>query len=186
MLEVAPGFKLDPTLLSPMSVPSRETPRFSETDCSVLLNSAGQWLMSQSPTPLFIEDQPLNTSLISPLLLEFFVAQAVLAFQVRAGSVRPAAALGRIVLVDYEPWERPDPPVPLLTLLPLDKPVIGFYNRAIQKFLSTRNRNRGSGASLARALTVTLQAGIGILTKEEAFYLYVKLTSLATGAYTQI
>ncbi len=192
MLTVAPGFSLNPALLHPIELPAAKIPRFSETDYTALLDNPGRWLMSLPQTPaLEVEAQPLNDD-INPLLREFFIAQAVLAFQVRAGSVQLVAALGRIVLVDYEPWQQPDPPVPLLTLTPLDDPVIRRYNRAIRQFLNpNENRNRtlmnlGGGAGLSRALQMVLQAAIGVFTRAEAFYFYTKLISLATGAYTQV
>ena len=180
MLTVAPGFTLNPDTLAPIALPTPETPRFSKADYSALLHNAGRWLTSLSRSPI-PEAQSLES--IHPLLQEFFIAQAVLAFQVRADSVQPVAALGRIVLVDYQPWQQPDPPVPLLTLVPLGDAVTRGYNRAIQQFLHTRGQ---AGRHIGRALPAVLHAGIGILTREEAFYLYTKLISLATGAYTQI
>jgi len=178
MLTVAPGFTLNATALHPIEIPSPDTARFSEADCRALLDNAGRWLMSL-PQPLSLETQPLGN--INPLLKEFFIAQAVLAFQARAGSVRPVAALGRIVLIDYEPWQQPDPPVPLLTLTPLDTAVIAGYNRAIRHVLNT-----GGGRYIGQALPAVLHAGIGKLTRAEAFYVYTKLISLVTGAYTQL
>lgn len=185
MLSVAPGFTLNPAALHPIEMPASETPRFSEADYHSLFNDPGYWLMNlPHPMP---EAQPLEN--INPLLREFFIAQAVLAFQTPADSVEVSAALGRIVLVYYEPWRQPDPPVPLLILTPVDKHAVNFYNRAIRNFFAnyfTGDDFRTAGRYIGQALPVVLQAGIGKLTRTEAFYLYTKLISLATGAYTQI
>jgi len=178
MLTVAPGFTLNSATLSPIELPTAGSPRFSETDYAALLDNPGHWLMSLPCVP---EAQRLSD--INPLLREFFIARAVLAFQVPAGSVRPVAALGRIILIDYQPWQHPDPPVPLLALTPLDGTVIQRYNRAIGHALGNRN---GGGRYIGQALPLVLHAAIGVFTRAEAFYFYTKLISLATGAYTQV
>ena len=49
------------------------------------------------------------------------------------------SAMGRVVLVDYTPWKRPDPPIPLLTLLSLDGDAVAAYNLAIHEFLTNNN-----------------------------------------------
>lgn len=180
-MNVATGFTLSPTLLEFVEAPDEKTARFSKRDFTHLMSDAGQWLMTLQSLDTI---QPRQLQNISPLLKEFLIAQAVLAFQVRATAVKPVAALGRVVLIDYQPWQQPDPPVPLLTLLPFSKSITTFYNRAIQHSLSDTNLK--NGALLSRALTQVLQAGIDEFTQAEAFYLYTKITSLATGAYTQV
>jgi hypothetical protein len=113
-------------------------------------------------------------------LLEFLTTQAVMSFQVPAESVMPTVAMGRMVMVNYMPWKRRDPPIPLLALLPLDVGALLAHNGAVREFMV-----RGSGARLGPAIVRVLRAGVGVLTRSEAFFYYTKMVSLATGAYLQ-
>jgi hypothetical protein len=174
-LQVAENFRVPAATTS--LVPTGA--RFAETDLQAILGgNLGPWtlsVMGELKDPL-----ELDSTVVNPLILEFLTAQAVLAFEVRASSVVPRVALGRIVLVEYEPYKKQDPPIPLLCLLPLDAVAIVSHNVAINEFLVSGNARR-----MQSAIRAVLDASVDVMTRPEAFFYYTKMLSLATGAYRQ-
>jgi len=139
----------------------------------------GQWYLSLLRAGVLpVQERSLRET--PSLEQEFLTAQAVLALQVKAVSVLPVAAVERVLLIDYTPYQRKDPPVPLLVLTPLPNEVQALFHSAVKELLEHQN-----AALLARATKRVLRAGVGCLSKAEAFYFFTKVTSLVTGAYTQ-
>jgi hypothetical protein len=174
-LQVADNFRVPAATTSLVSVGTK----FMQPDLQAILGgNLGPWTLSVMEE---LEDPlELDSTVIKPLILEFLTAQAVLAFEVRAASVVPRVALGRVVLVEYEPYKKQDPPIPLLCLLPLDAVAIVSHNIAINEFLTSGNAGR-----MQSAIRAVLDAGVGVMTRTEAFFYYTKMLSLATGAYRQ-
>ncbi len=185
MLDVAPGFDLA-QLMTPDSTgifgPGEGAVRLSEQDCNQIIGgNAGTWAMSLlADKPLVMDEKLLDPPLVGTLVLEFLTAQAVLAFQVPASSVFPVSAVGRVVLVNYTPWKHVDPPVPLLSLIPIDRSALDYYQAAVNHFLTV-----GNAQYLGPAIRRVLKSGTGNLYRNEAFFFYTKMISLVTGAYQQ-
>lgn len=78
----------------------------------------------------------------------------MLAFNVTASSVKPVKAMGRVVLIDYTPWQRKDPPVPLLDMLGLPRRALAMHNAAIHLMLK-----QNDASAIRPAMSVVLQSG---------------------------
>jgi hypothetical protein len=175
MLQIAEGFKVPVATVSLASV----GPKFAQSDLrSILGGNLGPWTLSVMEE---LEDpMELDSTVVKPLVLEFLTAQAVLSFNVPATTVVPRVAMGRIVLVEYTPFKKQDPPIPLLALLPLDAAAVIAHNIAVHEFLAQGNARR-----MQSAIKAVLEAGLDVMTRTEAFFYYTKMLSLATGAYLQ-
>ena len=120
----------------------------------------------------------------------------MLAFNVTASSAKPVKAMGRVVLIDYTPWQRKDPPVPLLdrfgfvtSMLGLPQRALAMHNAAIHLMLK-----QNDASAIRPAMSVVLQSGAersrssGVETRmraAEAFYYVARMLSLVTEAYSQ-
>ena len=182
MLDVAQGFNMVPTRTADSSIFTPTGGILTGTDAqSILAGEVGPWVLSMMTNdPLAMEEVPLDSQTVGTLMLEFLTAQAILAFQAKASSVMPKSAMGRVVMVDYTPWKRPDPPIPLLSLLTLDMGAVSVYNKAMHDFLANNN-----AIGLWTAIGGVLRSGVDVFTRSEAFFFYTKVISLATGAYSQ-
>jgi len=182
MLQIAPGFNI--------ALP--ETTRFFESpadgqllnkeDVPQLLSNPLNWLYraaQREPLPLI--ETALTPQNVGGLTLELLTAAAVLAFNVSASSVKPVCSMGRVVLIDYAPWQRKDPPVPLLDMLNLPRRALVMHNTAIHLMLK-----RNNASAIRPAMSAVLQSSLSAkIRAAEGFYYVVKMLSLVTGAYSQ-
>jgi hypothetical protein len=186
-MQVATGFVLPPltALMAPGAAGLFATvgKKLAEEDVVALMRGdAGQWLVSlaEGGDPLEVNEITLDTTTVGELVLEFLAAQAVLAFRVAADQVMPRTSVGRVVVVEYAPWRNTDPPIPLLSLLPLAASAVLLHNAAIYHLLTNRN-----ATYIGPAMGQVLKSGIGAMSRGEAFFYYTKMLSLATGVYEQ-
>ena len=181
-LQVASGFL---TLSSPLMLFSSPPAdgMLTQADVPVLLNEPAAWLQRIMQTePFDLPEQPLTVESIGKTTAEFLVSLAVLAFRVKASVVRPVSAMHRVVLIDYTPWQKTDPPVPLLNLLGLSRRALALHNEAVRLLML-----RHDASAIRSAMSMVLQDGITAgMHRAEAFYYVAKMLSLVTGAYTQV
>ncbi len=151
-------------------------------DASQLLENPARWLYrTMLETPFSIAGRELKAQATDPLVMELLVSMAVLAFNVKAASVRPVYAMHRVVLVNYTPRSASDPPVPLLSLLDLPRRAEAMHNAAIHLLLK-----EGDISALRPAMGLVLRGGAERgMHIAEAFFYVTKMLSLLTGTYRQ-
>ncbi len=159
------------------------------TNVPRLLNNPANWLYHTTRNdPLPLIENSLTPQTVGALTLEFLTAAAVLAFNVTASSVKPVKAMGRVVLIDYTPWQRRDPPVPLLDMLDLPRRALLTHNAAIHLMLKRNDASaiRPAMSAVLRACAQRSQSRDAEtpMRAAEAFYYVAKMLSLVTGAYT--
>ncbi len=181
-LQVATGFQVAPTPPILFNSPPPEG-MLTQADIPALLNKPAVWLSQIMQTePFELPEQSLSVDVIGRTAAEFLVSIAVLAFRVKADTVRPVSAMHRIILVDYMPWQQSDPPVPLLNLLNLPRRALALHNEAVRLFL-----RRHDASAIRSAMSIVLQDSVTVgMHRAEAFYYVAKMLSLVTGSYTQV
>lgn len=181
-LQVTPGFATNTTAIAPFSTPPIGGVLVQE-DVTALLTEPAAWLYRVMQTdPFDMPEQSLNVATIGHTTTEFLISLAVLAFRIKATAVRPTAAMYRVIIVDYTPWQRVDPSVPLLNLLNFPRRALASHNEAVRLLLRSRDASGVRGA-----MSLVLQDGVTSgMHRAEAFYYVVKMLSLVTGAYTQV
>lgn len=181
-LQVAAGFSTE--MMTPLRfIPPPAGGTLQPEDVAALLNEPAGWLYrTMQVEPFELPEQSLNATVIGKTTAEFLVSLAVLAFRVKATAVLPVAAMYRVILIDYTPWQRRDPPVPLLNLLGLPARAVALHNEAVRLLLLNHD-----ASAVRSAMSIVLQDGvIAGIHRAEAFYYVVKMLSLITGAYTQV
>ncbi len=181
-LQITPGFTT--ATVPPMSIsPPPPGGTLTRRDIPALLNEPAAWLFRTTQTePFELPEQSLDRAIIGKTAAEFLISLAVLAFRVKATAVRPTSAMYRVILIDYTPWQKNDPPVPLLDLLNLPRRALALHNEAVRLLL-----RRNDASAVRSAMSLVLQDGITAgIHRAEAFYYVAKMLSLVTGAYTQV
>ncbi len=184
-LQIATGFEAFASLqgggLAQFAAPE-DGRSITRADVNGLLKNPALWLhQTMRDKPFEMIERALSVETSGALMLEFLTSMAVLAFRVKAASVRPAKAMYRVALVDYTPWRQADPPVPLLCLFNLPARAVAMHNAAIHLFLSN-----GDASAMRGAMSLVLQGGVEAgMHPAEAFYYVAKMLSLVTGAYSQ-
>ena len=116
-LQIANGFNLIPIDPAFFEAPADDNLMTGTDVADLLRNPAGWFNQTMQATPFELIERDLTPQSIGPVLLEFLTSVAVLNIGVKATAVMPVKAMGRVVMVDYTPWKREDPPIPLLNLL---------------------------------------------------------------------
>ncbi len=191
-LQIAPGFNVSIPGTELFFEPPADGRLLNAADVPQLLNNPASWLYHATQSePLALTENDLTLQTVGNLTLEFLTSVAVLAFNVTASSVKPVKAMGRVVLIDYTPWQRKDPPVPLLDMLGLPRRALAMHNAAIHLMLT-----QNDASAIRPAMSAVLQScasrersrSSGVETRmraAEAFYYVARMLSLVTGAYTQ-
>ncbi len=163
--------------LSGLQPDRQESPLFERVDFETIQKGdIGMWAMR-----FRVDDYEESLATVGPTMLEHIATEVYLNIRVRASKIMPTHRMERMLLVDYTPWRRVDPPIPIPLWLPRT-PATELHYRAISAFLG---KHPNAGRLMLQATSDVIKAAIDSWTQLEVFYYWVKMRSLLAGTHKQ-